>query len=522
VFAAAVAVGFSLRLGALAPQRLLLREPDALFVAGLFGVLVGTLMFRFWRLHEKSATYFRFARDATLFENEGHFLGGGSARIAVGKNEGDAFDLKPPAQLCLCVGVALLVGLGSIDARAIELLARARKSVAQSSTSFCPELENKPANPADDPNAPGCELVRRAYALGYAKDLGQCGVNQTRAAAAAVCTLRQRDEPFVHYAWRLLERFGAGASKVLDPSAFASSKTDFEARITRLDSIRSAQREVLSSAPHSSHHIWVNLPDPGGSGLTRASCEDRYRFLSHRPAPTDPSKAASQVFEHVLAQLLFESRYEPAAAYCREVQIHWGAGDDACKRLTEDPEKFLAESGVLPHVHAVLDRWRLGNELAALGKQRSNRQLPPQAFVSFSCYVEKPQGSLKRASWPATIEGLDFTAEELTVRALDPNATLYVDRYEAVASLLIRGFHYGALLSEAGLDLAGGEGLEPSFSKSDFEMSRLFGLEAVDLYLSPSWLAHRPDLLEVYPYQLHLKNYVKVFRGQYRRERGRL
>ena len=34
-------------------------------------------------------------------------------------------------------------------------------------------------------------------------------------------------------------------------------------------------------------------------------------------------------------------------------------------------------------------------------------------------------------------------------------------------------------------------------------------------------IADRPDLLEVYPYQRHLKNYVQMFRRQYRRERGR-
>jgi hypothetical protein len=42
------------------------------------------------------------------------------------------------------------------------------------------------------------------------------------------------------------------------------------------------------------------------------------------------------------------------------------------------------------------------------------------------------------------------------------------------------------------------------------------------MYLEPGWLADRPDLLEVYPYQRHLSNYVQVFRRQYRRERGRL
>lgn len=128
----------------------------------------------------------------------------------------------------------------------------------------------------------------------------------------------------------------------------------------------------------------------------------------------------------------------------------------------------------------------------------------------------------ERWSAPVKLDGLELTAEELTVAPLASDAPLFVERYDEIATLLTRGFHYGALLSEAGLEGSGSEGLEPSFSKNDFEMSRLFGLEAVDIYLDPGWMAHRADLLEVYPYQLHLKNYVKVFRGQYRRERGRL
>jgi hypothetical protein len=327
-----------------------------------------------------------------------------------------------------------------------------------------------------------------------------------------VCTLRQRDEPAAHYAWRLLGGFGTTVSGYLDPAWFGQQKAELVAKLGKLDSIRGAQRQVLSSAPHSAHHVWVTLPDPG-TGSFGENCADRYRELQPRPEPKgDP--AASQVFEHVLAQLLFESRYEPPAAYCREVTVHWGAPEDACRRLAKSPDEFLAESGALPTVRAVLDRWRSGTQ---------QRALDPRAFVSFSCWVEKP-GSATPQRWsaPVKLDGLEFAAEELTVAPSPAGSTLYVDRYEAVASLLTRGFHYGALLSEAALEQGVGEGLEPTFSATDHRLSRLFGLEAVDLYLKPGWISKRGDLLEVYPYQLHLKNYVKVFRGQYRRERGRL
>jgi hypothetical protein len=44
----------------------------------------------------------------------------------------------------------------------------------------------------------------------------------------------------------------------------------------------------------------------------------------------------------------------------------------------------------------------------------------------------------------------------------------------------------------------------------------------VDIFLEPDWLSRRTDLLEVYPYHLHLKNYVRLFRKQYLLARGRL
>jgi hypothetical protein len=522
VVAAVIAAVLTLRSGLLLPERLLGRDASALFLAGAFAVVVGALVFRFWRLNEKSASYFRVSTDATLFENEASFVGVGRFHIFVGRNDAEALELGARTQQLLCVGLALLAGLGAIDSRAMGLLDRFSRGLTAASSSYCPQVEVKPA--ADDPNAPGCELIRRAYALGYAKDLGDCGVTQARAAAAAVCTLRQRDEPFAHYAFRLLEGFAARVERYASADAFSKAKSDFAARVTRLDSIRSAQREVLSSAPHSAHHIWVNLPDPGTSGvLQRESCADRYRTLAHRPAPGDPSKASSQVFEHVLAQLLFEGRYEPAAGYCREYHVHWGASPDACRQLAANPEGFLEEQGALSNVRAVLDRWRLGRDLEALGNARSQRELDPQAFVSFGCYTETPgTPQLKRSSQAVTLDGLSFVAGEVTVPPSPGGTTLFVDRYDAVATLLTRGFHYGALLSEAGLEQSGSEGLEPSFSSHEFPMSRLYGLEAIDIYLSPGWLAKRADVLEVYPYQVHLKNYVKVFRGQYRRERGRL
>jgi hypothetical protein len=198
--------------------------------------------------------------------------------------------------------------------------------------------------------------------------------------------------------------------------------------------------------------------------------------------------------------------------------VQLGAPPDASERLARAPEAFLASTSALSEVRSVLDRRRLASELSALGAPQPT--LEPAAFVSFQCYVEA-DGPARRST-AFTLDGQRFTAEELRVPPSPRDATLFVDRYDALASLLAPGFHYAKLLSEAGLADDNTAGLAASFSSSDYLVTRLYELDSFDLYLGAGWLAARPDLLDVYPYERHLKNFVETFRRQYRRERGRL
>jgi hypothetical protein len=517
----AVAVVAAPFLGLLSPERLATRGWGTLFVAGLFALVVGTLIHRFWRLGEPSQHYFRWSSEATPWEQgEGHFLGSETRRITLGENRrGEAFDLQPWQHHAAFVVIALVLALGCLDARALPQLGEFKKGMSAATGSYCPEPGAQPE--VADVNAPGCELVRRAYALGYATTLGDCEVKAKAAEKRAVCNRRQRDEPFLHFAWRLLDVFWHDLRSTARRSYFAEVRRDFDEHLGHLGSLRTAQRQVLASAPHAAHHIWTNLPDPGDDAFRAESCADKYRWLPHRPAPAaEGEKRASLVFEHVVAQLLFEGRYEPAAGFCRELHVHWGAPSDACAQLAANPEGFLAAAGALTSVKAVLDRHRVNSELVGLGAPKQT--LAPPAFVSFQCYIEAggEPGQQRRA---VTVGGQRFEAEEVRMppaaRALSP---LFIDRYDAVARLLVNGFHYGRLLSEAGLETGPAEGLAASFSGRDFLLTRLYGLESVDIYLGPGWIADRPDLLEVYPYQRHLKNYVQTFRRQYRQQRGRL
>ena len=513
-------VAAAIALGSFTPEHLAARGARTLLLVGCFGVVVGTLAFRFWRFGEKSRHYFRWTTEnATWDLSEGHFLGGERRRFVIGENrDGEAFDFSPRSRHLVSVLVASVLALAAIGSRAPEQLGAAYERAASATSAFCPEEEAKKA-PVRDPNEPGCELVRRAYALGYAKSLGDCAPKKGEAGIAArlVCTRRQHDEPILHYSWRLLAGFFDNLHRTTRPGYFKQSLQEFRRRSSRLASLRRAEGEMLTSAPHAAHHIWTNLPDPKDGAFEETSCTNRYLRLPHRPNPPLGAARASRVFEQVVAQLLFEATYDNSAGHCREYHVHWGAPPDACERLVARPEAFLEASSALDDVKATLERHRVASDLASLGEPKPP---DPSWFVSFSCYMEG--AGPERTSTPFSLAGRRFTAEKVRVPPSPPDAALYVDRYDAVARLLVSGFHYGNFLSEAGLEQASAGGLQSSFANSDFLLARAYELESIDIYIDPGWIQDRPDLLDVYPYGRHLKNYVEVFRRQYRRERGRL
>jgi hypothetical protein len=540
----ALVVAGAFALGSFAPERLVTRGFGALLLVGCFGVVVGTLVFRFWRFGEKSRHYFRWSTEPLGWDvTEGHFAGGERRRIVIGENrDGEAFDLSPRARLVLSILVASILALAAIGSRALDQLGSAYARASSATSSFCPEEEKKVA-PAHDPNEPGCELVRRAYVLGYAKSLGDCATKkggpeagEAGVAARLVCSRRQRDEPVLHYWWRLLGGFFGNVNRSTRPGFFKQSLQDFRRRSSHLAALRRSEGEMLTAAPHASHHIWTNLPSPGDDAFEERTCTSRYLRLPHRPMPPPGSARASRVFEHVMAQLLFEATYDDAAAHCREYHVHWGAPVDACERLAANPDAFLKGDAALDDVRKTFERYQVEGDLVSLGGPKPP---DPTSFLSFSCYIEGAGGAQpardhaapgveagpERTSTPfalASIGGLRFKAEKVRVPPSPATDTLYIDRYEAVGRLLASGFRYGSFFSEAGLDQGGGEGLESSFASADFLLVRTYELESIDIYLDPGWIASRPDLLDVYPYERHLKNFVALFRREYRRERGRI
>jgi hypothetical protein len=549
----AALVGATVGLGVFTPERLMMRGPGALVLVGAFGIVVGTAFFRMGRFGEKSRHYLRFTRWDDAWEaSETHFVGAvgkAGARVVVGENKaGDAFDLPRRAQLAVLVLSAALLSLATLDGRSVGELLRFGTESGSLASTYCPDEEDdKAKGPKEDPNEPGCELVRRAYALGYAKSLGSCARKKDSGAEAGKppCTRRQRDEPVLHYSYRLLAGFWRTLRGAARGSTLVRAEKEFTTRAHHMTSLAKVEAETLASAPHAAQHVWTNLPDPKDSAFEERTCTSRYLRLPHRPA-VDGSVAtrsgapraeavgersaegpsASVVFEHVVGQLLFEGTYDTAAANCREFHVHWGAPPDACARLAVNPDEFLAASGALPSAQAALARWRARADLVALGEPAPPAD--PARFLTFHCYIESPEAGrdAKRTSLPfvaPVLGGARFTADEVRVAPSSGNNALYSDRYNAVAAALEPKFTYGALLSEAGIDeITGVSGIDRSFLGADFLLTRLYELDNVDIYLDPGWLATRPDLFDVYPYEKHLANFVQTFRRQYRQENTRL
>src|SRR4051794_15630712 len=80
--------------GIVSPERLVTQGSGTLLWSGVFGVVVGTAMFRFWRLDQASAHYFRWTTEPAAWDvREAHFFGRDKRRIVLGENtEGEAFD----------------------------------------------------------------------------------------------------------------------------------------------------------------------------------------------------------------------------------------------------------------------------------------------------------------------------------------------------------------------------------------------------------------------------------------------
>lgn len=523
---ATAAAGIAGARGLLSASYLTRLSGPSCFFVGLFAAVAAALVARGWRPDRPSRAAVTMRGGRPVIEQ------------APAPRE-----LPAVLQRALLSLVFACIGLGAFTNQASARLTALPDTLGTPSKSeYCideePEKAAKPAAPAVEPEVQGCALIKRAYKLGYAKSLGACAPKNVEAAAApeekkasAPCELRQLDEPFLHYTWRLLAQRGDQLSGVAPVDYVSDGVSDFRTKLDYADSLVSAQAQAVEATPHASHHLFTNLPAPRAQSWIESllhpdDCAARWAALPIWPQVSG-DHAPSRLVEDVFGQLLFGHDFGPTPGNCTEQIIHWNMPADACARLAKDPTGFLAAHGALEPVEEVLARRQsklaIRRMQSALDRPALGNPPPPaDHVVSLQCFVVDPAGDGQVTSTDVVIDGETIPVRTLRAPEPVPSGAGPLDVYQHLAALLAGGGYSGPT-GETAIETIGHEPPQPgSLSHESFRLARIDELVAADPFLGIRWPLDRPDVVQVYPFRAHLAEFVDSFRSRYYAQRGRL
>ena len=510
---------------------------EAWFTISFFTVVVGTWFYAFFRLGSKSKSHIRFLGPSQKYPSDVPLVEIGKLAIYSGQSTNPT-ELPAFAMRVLSLTLAFSLGILGFDSRTVNFMMDTPRKIANVNQ-YCPDeitvSKQKPPQPKQ-----GCELVKRAYELGLVKDLGTC-VDKEIDKKMDLCTLRQRDEPALHFLARQLSSvYSKNKFNVSDSNFHSRMSAAFRRQLGFFNALSGKLRNVVNSAPKASHHIFTDLKSPDGRSMHR-NCLSKYQKLSHIfSVGDDDPKANSRILEHIYGQMLFNPQYDEMAGLCQEYDIHWNSPPDSCDQLVRNPMGFLSEYGAISDVTLVLNRIEEERELMRLRVQLKSIEtgqpppLPPTAsvimanllrprayptattVVSFQCLMSSAgAASDKPRMVYFSLMGKQFQAREIKFKLERPADSLHADMYRSFAKTMVDDFHYATARSHWNVN-------ENSFSHSDYPLTQLEYLKGMDIFASNDWIQTRSDLLEVYPYYHHLYYFVELFREQYRMQRTRL
>ena len=541
-------------------------SPQLAFLIGLFSVVFGMIFYRYWRLGGDSVYSLHFAKSRLLPRNLVVLFRARDFTFGIGRDLGLRVDeLTSVSRKLLSIGIFLGLALITLDNTGYGKLEDLPSTVAETSDTYCPAPEEIEPPPPKQ----GCELIIRAFELGYADDLGVCEPDEVEPEDLKVCEKRRAGEPYLHFASRVVAKSVTGLAGLLDDDSLARVRTKFELQLQNIEDLRDYQRYAMSAAPRASHHIWTNLPYPENAFVRQYRdllqpnhCIARFQNQPNTvDVASDDARKDSKLLEHVYGQLLFNPRGDVTVAYCKEFRIHWNAAPDTCERLAGDPAAVLEASDALEPVELVLARHDIvrsrlelesamrkmdaraeadagspatggasvadgvasaaADEVTVSPRLRDKREL-----VSFQCLMQDDQGAGEVAEQAFDFRNTPFTARTRYFPRFDGRGEAQIAMYNELAKLLEDSFHYSQYSSRSDMDIAGARAeLAPdarTLEDPKYLLSRLEMLRNVDIFLDNDWVLERDDLLGVYPYHVHLQNYVDSFRAAYRAERGRL
>lgn len=555
---------------------------DLTFFMGFFSIIMGVGFYSFWRLGEKSVYSFHLTKSSAmpaganvLYSNDVlSFAISNRARVRVATSE-----LPSMVRQLLSIGIFISLALLTLGNSEFNRLKQFPAEVMASDSGYCPtkeEAENAPPKQ-------GCELIIRAYKLGYAKDLGICEPEQVDPEKMQVCEKRRRDEPYLHYMARLLLKTANSAVAFFEDNKARQIEDKFRLQLKDIEVLRDYQRYAISAAPRASHHIWTNLPYPGNEFVEKyrkylnpSYCIEEFQNQTNtiRLADNDP-RQDSKVLEHVYGQLLFNPKSRNTVAFCKEYKIHWNSAQDTCDRLVKDPQSVLVQSEVLEEIQLVLHRHDIANSILSLDenikkiegagddkKQEKNdsadknksaeksgsrnkdknrqqgkivkdriakdkNQLRSKnQLVSFQCFMQTEKEHKRNKKRTVKMDGTQFLVRTNYFPKLESKGDTQIAMYKQFSGLLENRFHYSKLSSRSDINIEAEMGIRreegPMLQEPDYLLTRLEKLKNIDIFLDNSWVLEREDLLDVYPYHVHLQNYVNSFRDEYKDKHGRL
>ena len=281
--------------------------------------------------------------------------------------------------------VFILVGCMLIDNRSV-FIANSFPSTLESDKEFCPKEAETFKKPKPKP---GCELVIKAFEMGYAKSLGDCDprLQDGKIKEPKICEKRRHDEPYLHFASRLLERFwDQNISGNLIDGAHKKI-LGFIEKVKQPELLAFEQTKSLKGLPRASHHVFTNLEHPDGivvgalsKIIPKESCQERVATAPPKYIGDPKDYAAeSKLVSYSLDQILFNQRHAPGAGYCPEYIVHWNSDPDTCQRLAASPEDMMEELKIEGKVNAVVARIDATIAMARLEKKIEAIVVDPSA-----------------------------------------------------------------------------------------------------------------------------------------------
>lgn len=523
-------------------RRILALQPPVLWMIGFLASLMGFALGFLIKSQRESAQHLGFGDDADRpLGVQALFVWRGKALWLAPRDAEPAWELSRAAYAWVATLSFLLGGFVLLENRSLLLLEHFQRNMSKDYGQICPKEgaaeDALPAKPK--PEKFGCELVKKAYALGYTKDLGDCR-EEAAEAKEEVCTHRQWDEPSAHYSYRLIERFFSGLfahspelGKTLDPGVWAAESE-------RLPELARHHADSFGGEPRSSFHIFTDLKAPGGlkekwrRALHPGHCQDDLRELKFRLA--EKGRDPGRQLEDALAHLLFNPAVGRNASYCRLYTVHWEASPTTCEDLVRSGALALRVYGLEETVNGVLERQKREKAFPAPSAAQPEKAAatnlavrdgaepvaepnpaPEADRLSFHCLMSRGTEAGRAA---ISLDGQSFVVSTALLPPPGPEGLMPPEALlQTIGRAFAPGFTYAQLDRKLPFSLSE-ERFKKEIARSGegLQLAKYELLKMSDILAGDQWVTGYPEYMEVYPWQTHLSNFVGRFRRALQRE----